>query len=63
MNGACASKRPAQRSNETEEDAGNPAQHRDPFGPMRREMEQEDGKAGRFEDCSAAVIGDCIEVH
>ena len=27
-------------------------------------MEQEDGKAGsRFEDCSGAVIGACIEVH
>lgn len=26
-------------------------------------MEQEDEKAGRFGDCSAAVIGACIEVH
>jgi hypothetical protein len=26
-------------------------------------MEQEDGKAGRFEVCSSAVIGACIEVH
>jgi GxxExxY protein len=26
-------------------------------------MEQEDGKTGRFEDCSEAVIGACIEVH
>jgi GxxExxY protein len=26
-------------------------------------MEQGDGKAGRFGDCSAAVIGACIEVH
>ncbi len=26
-------------------------------------MEQEDGKTGRFGDCSAAVIGACIEVH
>ena len=24
---------------------------------------QEDGKTGRFEDCSQAVIGACIEVH
>ena len=30
---------------------------------MGREMEQEDGKTGRFEDCSEAVIGACIEVH
>jgi GxxExxY protein len=30
---------------------------------MNGEMEQEDGKTGRFEDCSEAVIGDCIEVH
>jgi GxxExxY protein len=26
-------------------------------------MGQEDGKTGRFEDCSEAVIGACIEVH
>jgi GxxExxY protein len=26
-------------------------------------MEQEDGKTGRFGDCSEAVIGACIEVH
>jgi hypothetical protein len=26
-------------------------------------MEQEGGKTGRFEDCSEAVIGACIEVH
>jgi GxxExxY protein len=26
-------------------------------------MQQEDGKAGRFLDCSAKVIGACIEVH
>jgi GxxExxY protein len=26
-------------------------------------MEQEDGKTGRFNDCSEAVIGACIEVH
>jgi GxxExxY protein len=26
-------------------------------------MEQEDGKTGRFEGCSSAVIGACIEVH
>jgi GxxExxY protein len=26
-------------------------------------MEQEDGRSGRFEDCSSAVIGACIEVH
>ncbi len=26
-------------------------------------MEQEDGKAGRFGDCSPTVIGACIEVH
>jgi hypothetical protein len=30
---------------------------------MKREMEQEGGKTGRFEDASAAVIGACIEVH
>jgi GxxExxY protein len=26
-------------------------------------MEQEDGKTGRFGDCSETVIGACIEVH
>jgi len=26
-------------------------------------MEQEDGRSGRFEDCSSVVIGACIEVH
>ena len=26
-------------------------------------MEQEDGRAARFEDCSHEVIGACIEVH
>jgi GxxExxY protein len=26
-------------------------------------MEQEGGKAGRFGDCSQAVIGACIDVH
>jgi len=26
-------------------------------------MAQEDGKGGRFSDCSSAVIGACIEVH
>ena len=26
-------------------------------------MQQEDGKAGRFGDCSERVIGACIEVH
>src|ERR1700750_2562881 len=26
-------------------------------------MQQEAGKAGRFEDCSEQVIGACIEVH
>jgi GxxExxY protein len=26
-------------------------------------MEQEDGKTGRYGDCSEAVIGACIEVH
>lgn len=26
-------------------------------------MQQEGGKAGRFEDCSEQVIGACIEVH
>src|SRR4029077_2134855 len=28
-----------------------------------RRMEQEDGRSGRFEDCSSVVIGACIEVH
>src|SRR5580692_3522462 len=31
--------------------------------PMKGEMEQEDAKTRRFEDCSKAVIGACIEVH
>src|SRR5689334_3156467 len=26
-------------------------------------MQQEGGKAGRFEDCSPTLIGACIEVH
>ena len=30
---------------------------------MKGEMEQEDAKTRRFEDCSKAVIGACIEVH
>src|SRR5262245_47576285 len=36
--------------------------------PLRRSsdktiMKQEDGKTGRFGDCSEAIIGACIEVH
>jgi hypothetical protein len=30
---------------------------------MKRQMEQEDGKAEKFKGCSAAVIGAFIEVH
>jgi GxxExxY protein len=32
-------------------------------GADERGMEQEGGKAGRFDDCSQTVIGACIEVH
>ena len=36
-----------------------------PLAPGSRwgEMEQEDAKTRRFDDCSEAVIGACIEVH